>query len=75
MDSAKLNYFLIFKSFFMKKLFIAMGCFAAIVLTSSCTADSPVEVKKENLITPTKIPDPGTEVFADGIDEPTPPKK
>ena len=59
----------------MKKLLIAMGCFAAIVLTSSCTADSPVEVKKETLTTPTKIPDSGTDVFADGIDDPIPPKK
>lgn len=58
----------------MKKLFIAIGCFATIVSTSSCTADSPVEVKKENLITPTKIPDPGTGVFADGIDDPIPPR-
>lgn len=72
MDSAKLNYFLIFKSFFMKKLVFAMGCFAAILLTSSCTADSPIETKKENLTTPSKTPLPGTEVFADGIDDPIP---
>lgn len=74
MDSAKLNYYLIFKSFFMKKLLIAMGCFAAIVLTSSCTADSPVEAQNENLVTPTKIPDRGTAVFADGDIVPPPPR-
>jgi hypothetical protein len=75
MDSAKLNYFLIFKSFFMKKLFIAMGCFASILLNSSCTADSPVETKTENRIAPTKIIDPGTAVAEDGITDPIPPKK
>jgi hypothetical protein len=74
MDSAKLNYFLIFKSFFMKKLVIAMGCLAAILLTSSCTEDSPVETKTKNLSTPTKTTVPGTGVFADGISEPTPPR-
>ena len=74
MDSAKLNYFLIIKSFFMKKLVFAMGCFAAILLTSSCTADSPVETKTENLTTPTKIPDSGTDVSAEEIDDPIPPR-
>lgn len=58
----------------MKKLLIAMGCFAAVVLTSSCTADSPVETKTENLTTPTKTPLPGTEVFADEIVDPIPPR-
>ena len=33
----------------MKKLVFAMGCIAAILLTSSCTADSPLETKNENL--------------------------
>ena len=75
MDSATLNYFLIFKSFFMKNLFITMSCFAAILLTSSCTADSPVETKTENQIAPTKIIDPGTAVAEDGITDPIPPKK
>jgi hypothetical protein len=74
MDSAKLNYFLIFKSFFMKKLLFAMGCFAAILLTSSCTADSPVETKTENLTTPTKTPVPRTDVSADEIVDPIPPR-
>jgi hypothetical protein len=74
MDSAKLNYFLIFKSFFMKKLVFAMGCFAAILLTSSCTPDSPIETKTENLTTPTKTTVPGTEVFADEKDDPIPPR-
>ena len=54
MDRATLNYFLIFKLFFMKKLLFAMSCFAAILLTSSCTADSPIETKNENLTTPNK---------------------
>lgn len=54
----------------MKKLLIAMGFFAAILLTSSCTADSPVETKTENLITPIKIIDPGTGgVMATGDDK------
>ena len=75
MDSATLNYFLIFKSFFMKNLFIAMSCFVAILLTSSCTPDSPVETAKENQTTPTKTPVPGTGVYAeDGNDETIPPK-
>jgi hypothetical protein len=50
----------------MKKLVLTMGCIATILLTSSCTADSPVETQNENLTTPTKITDPGTGVFADG---------
>lgn len=33
----------------MKKLVFAVGCFAAILLTSSCTADSTAEAKNENL--------------------------
>jgi hypothetical protein len=74
MDSAKLNYFLIFKNIFMKKLLIAMGIFAAILLNSSCTADSPEETNKENLITQSKTPNPGTDVYADGIDDKDPPR-
>ena len=53
----------------MKNLCIALSCFAAILLTSSCTADSPVETKTEKFKTPTKTPVPGTEVSADGIDD------
>lgn len=52
-----------------------MSCFVAILLTSSCTADSPVETKTENQIAPTKIIDPGTAVAEDGITDPIPPKK
>lgn len=74
MDSAKQNYFLIFKSFFMKKLFIALGCFAAILLTSSCTEDSPIETKTENMTTTIKTPVSGTEVSDDGIDDPIAPR-
>ena len=59
----------------MKNLLIAMGFFAAILLTSSCTADSPVETKTENQIAPTKIIDTGTAVADDGITDPIPPKK
>lgn len=51
-----------------------MGCFAAILLTSSCTADSPVETKNENLTVPAKVSVPRTDISADGIDNPTPPK-
>ena len=47
-----------------------MGCFAAILLTSSCTADSPEETKTENQIAPTKIPNTGTELSSNG--EPIP---
>lgn len=36
----------------MKKLLIAMGCFAAMIVISSCSADSLEEVKKENLTNP-----------------------
>jgi hypothetical protein len=39
----------------MKKLVFAMGCFASILLTSSCTADTPVEINNEKLTTPSKI--------------------
>lgn len=47
-----------------------MGCFAAILLTSSCTADSPVETNNENLTTPIKIPVPETgDVMATGDDK------
>jgi hypothetical protein len=61
----------------MKKLLIAMGFFATIVLTSSCTPDSPLDSQQENLVTPSKTSDPGTAIYADtdGISEPTPPKK
>ncbi|SHG57879.1 hypothetical protein SAMN05443549_1059 [Flavobacterium fluvii] len=58
----------------MKKLVFAMGCFAAILLTSSCTADSPVETKNENLTTPSKPPVPRTDTSADGNEEITPPR-
>lgn len=58
----------------MKNLFITMSCFAAILLTSSCTPDSTVDIAKENQIAPTKISKPGTDVSADGIDEPGPPR-
>lgn len=59
----------------MKNLFITMSCFAAILLTSSCTPGSPVDTAKENQITPTKVPSPKTEVFADGISDPIMPPK
>lgn len=58
----------------MKKLLFAIGCFATILLTSSCTADSPVETKNENLTTPSKIKVPETGLSAEGIDDPIPPK-
>jgi hypothetical protein len=50
----------------MKKLFITTGCFAAIILMSSCTAETIVDAEKENLMTPSKISDPGISVSADG---------
>lgn len=56
----------------MKKLVIAIGCFAAILLNSSCTADSPVETKNENLTTPSKIKVPengGTMATGDDKDK------
>ena len=51
-----------------------MGCIATILLTSSCTADSPVETQNEKLTIPAKVSDPRTDISADGIDNPTPPK-
>lgn len=51
-----------------------MGCFAAILLTSSCTADSPEETKNENLTVPAKVSIPRTDVSADGIDDKIPPR-
>ena len=59
----------------MKNLCIALSCFAAIILTASCTADSPVETKTENMITPIKIIEPGTGVYLTDLDNPIPPKK
>ncbi len=57
----------------MKKLVFAMGCFAAILLTSSCTADSPVETKNQNLTTPSKIKVPETgNTMATGDDKDPP---
>lgn len=44
----------------MKKLLFAIGCITAILLTSSCTVDSPVETKNENLTIPAKITVPDT---------------
>lgn len=58
----------------MKKLVLTMGCIAAILLTSSCTADSPVETNNENLTTPTKIPDSETTFSTDEKDDPIPPR-
>ena len=52
-----------------------MGCIAAIFLTSSCTADSPVETQNENLTTPSKPPVPVTTFSTDEKDDPLPPKK
>lgn len=58
----------------MKKLVFAMGCIASILLNSSCTADSPVETKNENLTIPVKVSNPGTDISADGIDDKDPPR-
>lgn len=52
-----------------------MSCFAAIILTSSCTPDSPLDTAKENQIAPTKVSSPKTEIFADGISDPFMPPK
>lgn len=59
----------------MKKLVFAMGCFAAILLTSSCTSDSIAEAKNVNLSTPHKTTVPTTtDIKAGGISDPTPPR-
>lgn len=58
----------------MKKLVFAMGCFAAILLNSSCTADSPVETKNENLTTPAKDFVPRIDTSADDNDDTNPPR-
>ena len=43
-----------------------MGSFATILLMSSCTSDSPVDVKKVSQLITNKIPETGTGVFANG---------
>jgi hypothetical protein len=58
----------------MKKLVLTMGCIAAIFLTSSCTADSPLETQNENLTTQSKIPAPVATFSTDEKDDPTPPR-
>lgn len=58
----------------MKKLVLTMGCIAAIFLTSSCTTDSPVETKNENLTTPSKIKVPETGSTMATGDDKDPPK-
>lgn len=59
----------------MKKLFLVLCCFTAVILTSSCTADSPVETKNENLITPNVPAVPVNTVYAEDKEDPIPPKK
>lgn len=59
----------------MKKLVFAMGSFAAIFLTSSCTADSSVETKNEKMTTLNKFSDSGTIPLSNEKDDPIPPKK
>ena len=58
----------------MKKLVFAVGCFAAILLTSSCTADSVAATKNENLITPTETTVPKTIVIVATGDDTDPPR-
>jgi hypothetical protein len=53
----------------MKKLLLAMGCFAAMIVISSCSADSLEEVKKENLITPSQTAPSATVDALPGVDD------
>ncbi|WP_396185654.1 hypothetical protein [Flavobacterium sp.] len=58
----------------MKNLFVSMSCFAAILLTSSCTPDSPEESNQESSKTPIKIEvsTTGTRATGDDKDPPRP---
>lgn len=47
---------IILNIFFMKKLTIVMSCFTAIILMTSCTADSIDDTKKENSINSKEVP-------------------
>ncbi len=42
--------------FFMKKLLLTMGCITAVILMSSCTADSVEDIKNENSTNSNQIP-------------------
>jgi hypothetical protein len=56
----------------MKKLLLAMGCFAAMIAISSCTADSIEDTKSSSNQTATPTT---TEVIVPpGIDDTNPPK-
>ncbi|MFV5700202.1 hypothetical protein ACM55H_17730 [Flavobacterium sp. ZT3R17] len=56
----------------MKKLLIAMGCVAAIVLMSSCTADSVENSNNEILKTQNQVTSPANQSAIDGVNPPRP---
>jgi hypothetical protein len=73
-DNAQINHFLIFNYFLMKKLITTFGCLTAIILMSSCTADS-VEgpnteaLNKETKVTPPANPNTTAKPLLDGVDD------
>jgi hypothetical protein len=56
----------------MKKLLIAMGCLTAIVLMSSCTADSVENSNNETLKTQNQVTSPANQSAIDGVNPPRP---
>ncbi|MBW4359331.1 hypothetical protein [Flavobacterium taihuense] len=56
----------------MKKLIIAIGCFTAIVLMSSCTADPVESSNNETLKTKNQVILPANQSAIDGVDPPRP---
>lgn len=76
MDNAQINHFLIFNYFLMKKLITTFGCLTAIILMSSCTADSVEGPNTEALNKETKVTPPTnngnpntTTKLTDGVDD------
>lgn len=56
----------------MKKLVIAISCLTAIVLMSSCTADSVESSNNETLKTQNQITPPANKSAIDGVNPPRP---
>ncbi|HEU4790687.1 MAG TPA: hypothetical protein VFS71_13460 [Flavobacterium sp.] len=56
----------------MKKLVIVIGCLSAIVLMSSCTADSIESSNNETLKTQNQITLPANQSAIDGVNPPRP---
>lgn len=56
----------------MKKLLMAMGCVAAIVLMSSCTTDSIESSNNETLKIQNQVTSPANQSAIDGVNPPRP---